>query len=456
MSLLLWLLFNHGSCKMLLILFITVNFVIQFAIFYLFSSRILADPLFKSDVLWSSGPTSTGCTTKIIVILLVAVKVLCGWGLSCTSLDATLTFAFLGRDRLALGGRFQTPWRLSLLLLLCHSCNGQCLLACLNWSVYCLCLWRCLVCCRSIIGIGMLIRSARLLLISWIQSKSEAFATFLVVGCGLRDSFSEILVWDIVVLLISSWCGGTRLDYHWVHILNLRDFNLLFTVFTWRTTTSHLLRRIWTITSTTTTHQGRVMPELKAFVSLTRADWGVMVRTNFTTSEPFLKLWRTIECWSATLNLLLGLSYIIHRLRLMGSRVGRNWVSDLGSCWLLRTCYSTAFLLDLKVMATFMRGRWSFVYAFRYTVHNLVLNRLLLSLVFLTRIIAEALGHIKLALASSVASLLNFGFWWGSNGSIHLLFSSIVVCVLGGLVGRDLGLTLNFLISYFTWIILFI
>ena len=347
-------LFNYGSTKLLLVQFITVNFIIHFATFYLFSTRVLAYPFFKGDVLWSSGTATAGCTSKIIVILLGALKVLCGWGLSCASLDAALTFAFLGRDGLALGGGFQTPWQLSLLLqlllllLLRHSCNGRCLLTCLNWSVCCLWLWRlCLVCRWSIVCVGVLVRSACLLLILWIQSESEAFATFLGIGSGLRHCFPEILVWDITDLMISSRSAGTRLYYYWVHILNLRDFYLLFTVFTWRATTSHLLRRIWAITSTATAHQGRVVPELKAFVSLTRADRGVMMRTNFATSEPFLKFWRTIQCWTATLNLLLGLSYVIHRLWLMGSRVGRNRVSYLGSRGLLRNRYSTAFLFDL-------------------------------------------------------------------------------------------------------------
>lgn len=74
--------------------------------------------------------------------------------------------------------------------------------------------------------VGVLVGPAHLLLVD----EREALAALLVVRRRLRHLLDQVEV-RVVVVLNSCRSRRAWLDYNWVHILNLRYFYLLFSVF---------------------------------------------------------------------------------------------------------------------------------------------------------------------------------------------------------------------------------
>ena len=293
---------------------------------------VLAAPLLPRDTLRGHRAGASGRD-----LLLLSG---CGRG---RALDS-LTFALLGGDGLALGRRFLGRG----LALRVH-----CRLWLLEWSVLRHGLRRGLRGRSGVVGvIGVLVGSTGLLLVSRIQREGEALAASLIVGGRLRHLLLEVLVRDIVV--VDAGRGrGARLDSDRIHILNLRDLDLLLPVLTGRAATSHLCRRIRAIPAATAAHQGGVVTELEALVGLTGADGGFVVRADLAAGEPLLQLGRAIERRATALDLLLGLSLDVRDSRL---RRGVRWdgVAHLRGGRLLG-CTTTALLLDLDVMSAFVR-----------------------------------------------------------------------------------------------------
>lgn len=140
----------------------------------------------------------------------------------------------------------------------------------------------------------MLVRPACLLLFTRVQRESKSLSTFLIVCSRLGHLLPQVDIGVVIIIVIhprGSW--RLRLDNDRVDILNLRYLDLLIVstaVFPGRTTPSHLLRRIWTITATATAHEGRIMSKLKTLVCLARAHACLVVRANFSPSKPLLEL----------------------------------------------------------------------------------------------------------------------------------------------------------------------
>lgn len=71
-------------------------------------------------------------------------------------------------------------------------------------------------------------------------------------------------------IVVDNACSsrGTRCDHNLIDVLDMRYFNLLFSVLAGRTSSSHVLWHVRAITTTATAHQRCIVPKLEALVCL--------------------------------------------------------------------------------------------------------------------------------------------------------------------------------------------
>lgn len=227
------------------------------------------------------------CCNSLVMIVMTLMS---GCRISCMS------FTFFGWDWLCLASRFIRWWvpasdRINhcLLILL--------LLGIMVWSIGIargvdivqMFLIRRVLCWTYVSIIRVLIGSTGFLLVSTHGGEGEALSTFLIVCCRLRDLLLKSKV-RIVVVLDACWSRCTWLNYDRIDILNMRYFDLLFSIFATWTSLSDRLWWIWAITSTTATHKSCIVTKLEAFIGFAWTHRCFMVRSDLTPCESLLKL----------------------------------------------------------------------------------------------------------------------------------------------------------------------